>query len=68
MNEVAANVRNEGTAKHRSDLAKEGFERAFAHMRELAEIVAKSQAEAMEIVRKQADENIERFKNLGKPK
>lgn len=68
MKEAIANARNEDAAKHRLELAKQGFEKALDNMRELAEIATKSQKEAFEIVRKRADENIERFKNLGKRK
>jgi phasin family protein len=68
MKEAIANARNEDAAKHRLELAKQGFEKALDNMRELAEIATKSQKEAFEVVRKRADENIERFKNLGKRK
>ena len=68
MKETIANARNEDAAKHRLELAKQGFEKALDHMRELAEIATKSQKEAFEVVRKRAGENIEHFKNLGKRK
>src|SRR5580692_6236415 len=37
MKEAIANARNEDAAKHRVELAKQGFEKALSHMRELAE-------------------------------
>src|SRR6476660_9473051 len=43
----------------RADLAKEGFEKALANMRELAEMGSKSQREAFEVVRKRIEENVE---------
>jgi phasin family protein len=68
MTEAIANARKQGAAKYRTELAKQGFEKALDHMRELAEIATKSQKEAYEVVRKRVDENIAHFKNLGKGK
>ena len=53
-------------AMKRADLAKEGFEKALANMRELAEMAAKSQKEAFEVVRKRIEENVEGIRNFGK--
>ena len=39
-------------AKKRGELAKEGFEKALADMRELAEMATKSQKEAFDVVRR----------------
>ena len=50
----------------RTDLAKEGFEKALANMRELAEMGSKSQREAFEVVRKRIEENVEGMRNFGK--
>ena len=41
-----------------ADLAKEGFEKALANMRELAEITTQSQKEAFDVVRKRIEENV----------
>ena len=68
MKETIANACKQETAKHRVDFAKQGFEKALDHMRELAEMAAKSQKQAFEVVRKRVDENVEHFKNLGKGK
>ena len=68
MKEAIANARTQDAAKHRVEVAKQGFEKALDHMRELAEMATKSQKEAIEIVRKRVDENIEHFKKLGKGK
>jgi phasin family protein len=53
-------------ALKRTDLAKEGFEKALANMRELAEMGSKSQREAFEVVRKRIEENVEGIRNFGK--
>ena len=50
----------------RTDLAKEGFEKALANMQELAEMGSKSQREAFEVVRKRIEENVEGIRNFGK--
>ena len=53
-------------AMKRTDLAKKGFEKALANMRELAEMASKSQREAFEVVRKRIEENVEGIRNFGK--
>ena len=53
-------------AMKRTDLAKEGFEKALANMRELAEITNQSQKEAFDVVRKRIEENVEGMRNFGK--
>jgi phasin family protein len=68
MKEAIANARRQDALEHRAELAKQGFEKALGHMRELAEMATKSQKEAFEVVRKRVDENIEHFKTLGKRK
>ena len=68
MKEAIANARMQDAAQHRVELAKQGFENALDHMRELAEMATESQKEAIEVVRKRVNENIEHFKNLGKGK
>jgi phasin family protein len=68
MKEAIANARKQDAATHRVELAKQGFEKALGHMRELAEIATKSQMEAYEVVRRRVDENVAHFKNLGKGK
>ena len=68
MKEAIANARKQDAAKQRMDLAKQGFEKALDHMRELAEMATKSQKEAFEVVRRRVDENMERLKNFGKRK
>ena len=66
MKKVIADAGHEGAKKKRADLAKEGFEKALANMRELAEITTQSQKEAFEVVRKRIEENVEGIQNFGK--
>jgi phasin family protein len=66
MKEVVANAGQQDAIKKRADLAKEGFEKALANMRELAEMATKSQKEAFDVVRKRIEENVEDIRNLGK--
>jgi phasin family protein len=66
MKEVVANAGQQDAIKKRTDLAKQGFEKALANMRELAEMATKSQKEAFDVVRKRIEENVEGIRNLGK--
>jgi len=66
MKEVVANAGQQDAIKKRADLAKEGFEKALANMRELAEMATKSQKEAFDVVRKRIEENVEGIRNFGK--
>ena len=66
MKKVIADAGPEGAKKKRADLAKEGFEKALANMRELAEITTQSQKEAFDVVRKRIEENVEGIRNFGK--
>src|SRR6478736_5478738 len=66
MKQVVADARQEDAKKKRADLAKEGFEKALANMRELAEMTTQSQKEAFDVVRKRIEENVEEIRNLGK--
>ena len=56
----------EDAKKKRADVAREGFEKALANMRELAEITTQSQKQAFDVVRKRIEENVEDIRNLGK--
>ena len=66
MQKVVADASQEDAKKKRADLAKEGFEKALANMRELAEITTQSQKEAFDVVRKRIEENVEGIRNLGR--
>jgi phasin family protein len=66
MKKVIADAGQQNAKKKRADLAKEGFEKALANMRELAEITTQSQKEAFDVVHKRIEENVEGIRNLGK--
>jgi phasin family protein len=66
MKKVVADADQEDAAKKWADLAKGGFEKALANMRELAEMATQSQKEACDVVLKRIEENVEGFRNLGK--
>ena len=66
MKKVVADAGQQHAMEKRADLAKEGFEKALANMRELAEITTQSQKEAFDVVRKRIEENVEGIRNLGK--
>ena len=66
MKKVVADASQQDAKKKRADLAKEGFEKALANMRELAEITTQSQKEAFDVVRKRIEENVEGIRNLGR--
>ena len=58
MAQTVAVAHNEEGAAVRADVAKQGFEKALANMRDLAEMATKSQKEAFEVVRKRAVDNM----------
>lgn len=62
MAQTIAHARKEGAAKDAADLARQGFAKALDNMRELAEMAAKSQQEAFEVVRKRIGENIDEIR------
>ena len=66
MKKVVADAGQEDATKKRAGLAKEGFEKALANMRELAEMTTQSQKEAFDVVRKRIEENVEGIRNFGK--
>ena len=66
MKKVVADASQQDAKKKRADLAKEGFEKALANMRELADMGSKSQREAFEVVRKRIEQNMEGIRNFGK--
>ena len=76
MNEVSAVAQQlasassnpqEMTAKQ-AELARKAFEQALANMRELAEMVSKSNTEAFAIINKRVTESLQELKSLVAPK
>ena len=57
-----------GTAEDRvakqADLTKQAFERTLSHMKEVAEMIAKSNTEAAEIINKRVSESLDEIKAL----
>ena len=51
-------VQGEDAGTKRMDLASHAFETALSNMRELAEMAAKSQKEAFDVIRKRVEENL----------
>lgn len=66
MEEAIAKARKQDSATHRVEIAKQGFEKALGHMRELAEMATKSQTEAFEIIRKRINANVQEMQRFGK--
>jgi len=66
MEEAVAKARKQDSAKLRVEIAKQGFEKALGHMRELAEIATKSQTEAFEIIQKRISANVKELQRFGK--
>jgi phasin family protein len=66
MAETIANARKHDAIQMRADLAKQGFEKALDNMRELAEMAAKSQKEAFEVIRERIGENLDELRRFGK--
>ena len=58
----AANAGNQG------ELIQKAFQDALSNMRELAELAGKSQAQALEVVTRRVQENIDEAKKLLQPK
>jgi len=66
MEEAITNARKQDSATQRVEIAKQGFEKALGHMRELAEMATKSQTEAFEIIRKRISANVQEMQRFGK--
>jgi phasin family protein len=60
--EINAKTPAESVAKQ-ADLAKKAVENALAHMRELAELAAKSQREAYDVIRKRVQTGMQEFRD-----
>lgn len=65
MEETMAAARKQDAGK-RVEVAKQGFEKALGHMRELAEMATKSQKEAFDVVQKRIAANVQEMQRFGK--
>ncbi len=64
VNEVIAAGTPEEKAAKQADLVKIAFEKSLANVRELSELVAKSNSEAAEVLSKRVSESLEEVKGL----
>ncbi len=62
MREVMAAGSPEEKAAKQTEIVKDAFQRAVGNMRELAELVAKSQTEAMDVVQKRVADSLDELK------
>ncbi len=67
MQDMAGKDPVPNTAKQ-TDLARQAFEKALANMRELAEMAARSQSDAWQVVQKRFQENLAEFRKALQPK
>jgi phasin family protein len=58
MKRAVEESRNQNALKNGAELARSAFETALGNMRELAEMAAKSQRDAFEVIRKRVEENM----------
>jgi phasin family protein len=58
IKQAVGTMQGEDAGTRRMDLATHAFETALSNMRELAEMAAKSQKEAFDIIRKRVEENL----------
>lgn len=56
----------EANAGKQAEFARQAFEKALANARELAELVAKSNSEALDVINKRVAESLEELKGMGK--
>lgn len=54
----------EDKAGRQTEMVKEGFKRAIANMRELAEMVSKSQGEAFDVINKRVTDSLDELKSV----
>jgi phasin family protein len=64
MRDVMSAGSPEDKAARQTELAKEAFKRAISNMRELAEMVAKSQGEAFDVINKRVTDSLDEVKGL----
>ncbi len=62
MREVMAAGSPEEKAAKQTEIVKDAFQRAVGNMRELAELVAKSQTEALDVVQKRVADSLDELK------
>ena len=62
---IAAEAGGESVAGRRTEIAREGLEKALANMRQLAETATESQKQTMEILRRRFEDGMAAMRNPG---
>ena len=65
MKAIAAEAGSETVAERRTEIARQGFEKALANMRQLAETATESQKQTMEILRRRFEDGMAAMRNPG---
>jgi len=65
MKAIAAEAGGESVAGRRTEIAREGLEKALANMRQLAETATESQKQTMEILRRRFEDGMAAMRNPG---
>ena len=63
MKAIAAEAGNETVAGRRTEIARQGFEKALANMRQLAETATESQKQTIEILRRRFEDGMAAMRN-----
>ena len=66
MKAIAAEAGNESVAGRRTEIARQGFEKALANMRQLAETATESQKQTIEILRRRFEDGMAAMRNPGR--
>ncbi|QHO74312.1 hypothetical protein ACH79_18415 [Bradyrhizobium sp. CCBAU 051011] len=66
MKAIVAEASDESVAGRRTELARQGFEKALANMRQLAETAAESQKQTMEILHRRFEDGMAPMRNAGR--
>jgi phasin family protein len=65
MKSIAAEAGGESIAGRRTEIAREGFEKALANMRQLAETATETQKQTIEILRRRFEEGMAAMRGRG---
>jgi phasin family protein len=65
MKAIAVEAHDEAAVGRRTEIAKQGFEKALANMRQLAETATESQKQAIEILRRRFEDGMAAMRNRG---
>jgi len=65
MKAIAVELRDEAAVARRTEIARQGFEKALTAMRQLAETATESQKQAIEILRRRFEDGMAAMRNQG---